>query len=663
MGVQQMFVWRPNFSSRILNFLKGANGLAFPNGTKSFGRRKLLSPMPGDHKVNNDRCISIDLSVNRVAVIRRYLLAILFGGWWLTYCVLAGDDLLQSHAESESACNAPSCDLENPVPGKKRWRRVHTFTGLPMTEDGWTDLTTLYQHPDLYQDSRIVYVSSSEGDDSSGIVYQPGDPEIGNDPFSVLDGVTPFATLAAAYSQLRSGYPDILLLKRGDVWSEGLPEWDKSGRSSFEPIIISSYGDAEVTNRPVIESFNTRYGPSQPSGVFHDLLIVGVEFTGMLRRVIGGSSWLIEDCGSIDGRSSGFNIQGLGEAPLEKVAIRRCVVAGRYRDDTSGHVQGIYVGETHDLLIEECILDHNGLNLDGTGATIYNHNAYLNTSNSNVVFRSNISARASSHGVHQRSGGLMEENLFLQNPLVQFGYSHSGAELYGPFSGIIRNNVTLDSRNIGNSVRGFGLRLETLRSAAVYGNIIAHQRTGTANILGISLGHFSNYLQHAENISISGNIVYKWERQGIGTSLLFEQPTSTQIRNIVVSFNLFQQSDASLISIPTAAANEFSIFGNQYYSARSQSFIPGGTFEQWQLQVNDIGSTFLKSKLPDPERDIQSYMASIGHTFDNYQESLEAFLLLARLQRRGNWSPELTADAVCQYIRAGFGMPAKGLAN
>lgn len=619
----------------------------------------LQSPMTGDHKVNNDRCISI----NRVAVIRSYLLAILFGSWWLTLSVTAGDDLLQCYGELESASNAPSYDLENPFPRKIHWKRVHAFTGLPMTEDGWTDLTTLYQHPDLYQDSRIVYVSSSEGDDATGIVYQLDDPEIGNDPFSVVNGVLPFATLAEAYSLLRSGHPDILLLKRGDVWNESLLNWNKSGRGKLEPIIVSSYGNADDSDRPTIASFNTFYGPSHPAGVFDNLLIAGLRFSGRLGREIGGRGWLIEDCSSADGRGSGIVIHGLGTELLREVAIRRCMVAGRYRDNTTGHVQGVYVARTHGLLIEECVLDNNGLNLDGTGATVNNHNAYLSTSNSNVIFRGNISSRASSHGVHQRSGGLMEDNLFLQNPLVQFGYSHSGAENYGPFSGIVRNNVTLDSKNIADSVRGFGLRLEALKDAAVYGNIIAHQRTGTGNIQGISFGHFSNYLQHAENIVISGNFVYKWDQKGRGTALMFAQPTTTSIRNIEISFNLLQQSDANVISIPAGAAGEFAILGNQYYSANSQCFAPGGTHEQWRLQVNDIGSVFQPHSLPDPERDIQTYMASIGHTADRYQESLEAFLLLTRNQRRGNWRAELTADAVCRYIRTGFGMPATGIAN
>src|SRR5690606_36580387 len=60
--------------------------------------------------------------------------------------------------------------------------------------DGWTILTPC-------ADSRVVYVSSSQG----------------NDAFDGLSEATPKRTIAAGYALLRDGYPDWLLLKSGDV--------------------------------------------------------------------------------------------------------------------------------------------------------------------------------------------------------------------------------------------------------------------------------------------------------------------------------------------------------------------------------------------------------------------------------------------------------------
>jgi len=47
-----------------------------------------------------------------------------------------------------------------------------------------------------------------------------------------------------------------------------------------------------------------------------------------------------------------------------------------------------------------------------------------------------------------------------------------------------------------------------------------------------------------------------------------------------------------------------------------------------------------------------SYHGSLGG-----EPTLEAFLIAARQQNRLNWRPELTANAVQSYIRAGFEIP------
>lgn len=92
---------------------------------------------------------------------------------------------------------------------------AHDFTELPMTFDGWTDLKAMFKDSSYYNDSRIVYVSITE-DDSTAQYYEPGDEIVGNDPFLLLETPNAYQTMTAAYEQLRDGYPDIMLLKRGD---------------------------------------------------------------------------------------------------------------------------------------------------------------------------------------------------------------------------------------------------------------------------------------------------------------------------------------------------------------------------------------------------------------------------------------------------------------
>ena len=80
--------------------------------------------------------------------------------------------------------------------------------------EGWTLVTPS-------ADTRIIYVSSSMGSDTS-------------------DGLSedyPVQTLERGYSLLRDSFPDRMLLRRGDEWYENFPAIGKSGRSADEPIL------------------------------------------------------------------------------------------------------------------------------------------------------------------------------------------------------------------------------------------------------------------------------------------------------------------------------------------------------------------------------------------------------------------------------------------
>ena len=49
-------------------------------------------------------------------------------------------------------------------------------------------------------DSRLIYVSSSRGNDTTGRAYLPTDSVIGADPFNPVGVIKPFRTIASAMS-------------------------------------------------------------------------------------------------------------------------------------------------------------------------------------------------------------------------------------------------------------------------------------------------------------------------------------------------------------------------------------------------------------------------------------------------------------------------------
>lgn len=162
----------------------------------------------------------------------------------------------------------------------------NTAEDLPRDNDGWTIITPS-------ADSKIIYVSSSEGDDSN-------------------DGLSPekpVATIEKASNLVRNGYPDHILLKCGDAWETPYVYRFNSGRSATEPMVISYYGDSisrplllinsfflNINGNPIsnvaftgLEFYAWKHDPNSPD--FNNKNGVSVfRFVGA-----GGSNILIED--------------------------------------------------------------------------------------------------------------------------------------------------------------------------------------------------------------------------------------------------------------------------------------------------------------------------------------------------------------------------------
>jgi hypothetical protein len=218
-------------------------------------------------------------------------------------------------------------------------------------------------------------------------------------------------------------------------------------------------------------------------------------------------------------------------------------------------------------------------------------------------------------------------------------------------SGIVRHNVVLDAHDIAANPRGFGIQLEKVDGVEVYGNIVAHQRSGTGNIFGIYLG--SNF----QNINVHDNIVYDWSgAASLGFGFGWNGTPGGTVR---IADNQFQQSGGGQVLSNGGAVNTaiFTFLRNTYFSttAANQWFSTSGlgttTFADWVVASGDSGSQVQQQAYPAPGRSIETYAVSVG-----LGASLDAFLAQARLQSRTNWRREFTADAVNEYIRAGFGL-------
>jgi hypothetical protein len=529
---------------------------------------------------------------------------------------------------------------------KPEWveARVTTRDVAPV-QGGWTQFAASV-------DTRTVYVSSASGSDQS----------------DGLSPSTPKRTLAAAASLLRQGFPDWLLLKRGDVWHESLGQWKKSGRSASEPMLISTYGTASA--RPLLETGTlggiwTNGGGGSPSTI-DNLALVGVHFHADGYSGAGdcigaqllqpGSHCLIEDC-EFEGYSGNIVFQGYGGRHSD-FRLRRSVVVDAYAiHSLGGHSQGLYAYAVDGLLIEENVFDHNGWNesVPGAGADIFSHNLYIDNGNTGVVVRGNIIANASSHGMQLRPGGAVVNNLFVRNS-ISLSVGGGNNPDPGGVTADVRGNVILDGKDIdAANPRGWGMWFANIASGHVAQNVIANNTLGTQpsviTLDGQHVGDTSSSIG-VHNLVIEKNIFCNW-----GGSILVKG-NSAQITNVELLDNDVQSTTwpGTLLEYPVASSvSAFHSSGNRFYCQLSPlatwtniGFV-AHTIDYWLSQVGDGTSAAQQVSYADPARSAATYNATLGGV-----SSLAAFLSDVRQQSSTHWRPELMAVRANRYLRRGF---------
>jgi uncharacterized protein YjdB len=468
--------------------------------------------------VTGEPVTGVSLSSERLSLEMGELGALLYA---ILQPVDAGNQIVSWSSEDPSVAEVSSTGLVTPVGEGSTTITVTTdeggFTASVPVEvgSGWTEFS-------LHPNATIYYVSSSEGDDSN-------------------DGLTPetaFATINHGLTVIEGS--DWLLMKRGDTFNEELSYW-QNGASADYPTVFGAYGDL-ADPRPIIDPpggygmqlhggslgaprqrpatiehvayvslhfYNSRRDPNSPN---FDLSSPSGYGVSMLRS---GNDILFEDI--LSEWFGQWRIQA-DPKPLSNLTIRRSTIRNNY----GGRAQGVYVNYLDGLTIEECVFDHNGWNEEtNTLPTIFNHNLYLNSDGENYLVRRNLVARASSHGMQMRPGGIAEQNVFLNNSIAAFvsNYHITPEESIQ----ILNDNVVLEGSvkplyNEANppglvGTRSWGLLLNYSADMSyvdygnpleMRGNIVANGPAGSSQDYGIAAGLSEAPYQRADNIT------YNW---------------------------------------------------------------------------------------------------------------------------------------------------------
>ena len=568
---------------------------------------------------------------------------------------------------------------------------VADFNLPAQDEQGWSILVPS-------ADSRLIYVDADAGNDSDGQFHLPSDPAVGADPMQPVGAVQAFKTIAAAQAQLRQNSPDWLLLRAGGVWEESLPI--RRGRSATERMVATAWGEGP---RPELRTGVERgIASSHPVNV----AVVGIRFWAHTRDTDGpyftgyeGSSgmsfstWqapslnqvrdvLIEDCVFRTYANNVFTGDAPNE-PITRLAVRRSIISGNYKTTGMGHSQGIYhSGKGHGdgvatILLQENLFDHNGWRIqsingnndaEGGQATIFNHNTYFSSA-SNVLFQRNLFLRPSSisnkwtaylTAEHYDSRRLVtDNNLYVDGEIgISLGgnYPPGGALRFDDIA--IHNNVFTDigrsrptNRSLSWSVEAIDWKYGSIRS-----NLFIHQRAPITNSYALQVTAPSQ----GETVLVENNVIANFHSSTYDGLVRLQD--GGNFDQVLFHNNTVQASSESpLVSLDPGG---YLFTGNnRYHSTASADRVfrvngSNASLAQWIAATGDAQATFAPINFPAPERDLETYVEylGLGSGFDD-------FLTAVHGQSRANWNPALTAGAINDWLRGGFGLPAIGSGN
>lgn len=547
------------------------------------------------------------------------------------------------------------------------------------SSDGWTNAD---DYADF--DTKRVWISDS----------------IGNDANDGLTRLTPKKTINAGKALMRPGFPDQLLFKPGDTWTDQrIDNGNHSGRDAQHRRVFAPWPNTAGA-RPKIRSgvINTFQG-----GNLHDIAILGLNldlhgYTGI--EVAGGvslsghiSNFLVENClFSVSGTP--FQIPLTLSADVRNnVVIRRNVFLGT---SANAHFIGLY--KTNNVLIEENFFDN--MTSDWSENVQDAHAIYAWHNSSGIHVRRNVFTQLLAKAARLSGGGICEDNVVcLAGGGFQVGGSYNSTNfdqgMPGGVKGSLIGNLVTEMRDITSveiingtvvtaatscfhmenlkGISGAGDLPNLCRGNIAIASTLAQADTlsRTAAIMVEGRNFTDTGIRCAvEDLIIEQNKIVDW----LGGTGHKDSHISIQgfpspgggVANITVRENDFQDAIASPDADAALYRNPYSTAALETHPAENRFFRAGnnlwfdlqgitplrtlsGTAPSFQSVYGDLTSTDTAVTYADRAVRIAAYNATIGGL-----ATTADYIARCRAQDRSNWDTRLGALAVLAYFRAGL---------
>ncbi|MCI0708091.1 MAG: hypothetical protein L0Y80_11475 [Ignavibacteriae bacterium] len=284
----------------------------------------------------------------------------------------------------------------------------------PTLADCWTPM-------EPSSTSLIVYVSTSGNDANDGLTEQ-----------------TPKQTIAAGFALLRDGFPDWLLLRRGDTFTLAATfTWNKSGPASASDgwMHLGAYGN-ETDPRPVIDTgeitafmVNPGFGSTKimRNIAFTDIhLLASTRMNNppaattsargihLLATNWQGTGYPFSNVLVENMKFQGYSIGVETASGTEDLLVRSCIFYYIFvPDGSTGGAFGWIGSPTGALLENNIFYQIQSSDIPGVVNTAYSgfmHSAYITADARDVVTRGNIVIKAT-EAFMQRAGGIYSRNV------------------------------------------------------------------------------------------------------------------------------------------------------------------------------------------------------------------------------------------------------------
>lgn len=525
-----------------------------------------------------------------------------------------------------------------------------SVTSAKATKSVWTALAPA-------ADSRIIFADSVAGDDATARPYTP--QEVGADPTRPLGSPRHYRTLTAAAGQVRSGYPDWIVMKGDSVFNDRIWPRTTGGRAGA-PLVITS----EIAGRrPVVRN-------PDPVGVWETVFLLNVSHVALVDFEIDCPVWANNPVagstprGIAGGRGTDWLIEGVkvtqeyNNVDLSGIAglrVYRCVFADSTSDPSlSGDHgrQNIILGECSGIDINACVLDRPAyLCL----ASVYPHNLYLAGTNADCVLRNTISSR-----------GWNTTQLRIQQSQVLGCVFLDNAD--SVFASQIHDSVVLGSRDTADD---FGV----LQARGVAYGLVGPGTnfSATDNIASgegetvLSTGAIAPLVVDGHDglngCDIHGNVFWKWRNPAVGYPY---QSDGVSFWNTVTNLRCYNNAVQnggpgrvySLVNAQLAGA----VFYGSSYASDDASGWDGLTFPAWSAAKADTSAVRAIGSYPAPTRTLAAFLLTKGVPTAGLSKDAvtAAYMARAREQQKRSYDPAWTAPVLRDFVRGGFGMPALG---